>query len=53
MEVIGFVPARSGSTRLKNKNIKLLNRKPLIYWTIIKALKSKKFDRLIFSLFDK
>ena len=49
MGIIGFVPARSGSTRLKNKNIKLLNKKPLIYWTIIKALKSKKFDRLIFS----
>lgn len=49
MKIIGFVPARSGSTRLKNKNIKLINGRPLIYWTISTALKSKKFDKLIFS----
>lgn len=49
MNVIGFIPARSGSTRLKNKNIKLINGEPLIFWTIHKALKSKKFDKLIFS----
>jgi CMP-N,N'-diacetyllegionaminic acid synthase len=49
MKIIGFVPARSGSTRLKNKNIKLVNGRPLIYWTIVKALSSKKFDKLIFS----
>lgn len=47
--VIGFVPARSGSTRLKNKNIKLIGGRPLIYWTIVKAIKSKKFDKIIFS----
>ena len=31
---ICLIPARHGSKRLKNKNIKLFNSKPLIYWTI-------------------
>ena len=47
--IIGFVPARSGSTRLKDKNIKKISNRPLIYWTIAKAIKSKKFDKIIFS----
>ncbi len=49
MKIIGFIPARSGSSRLKNKNIKLINNRPLIYWTVVKAVKSKIFDRIIFS----
>ena len=35
-----FYPARSGSRRIKDKNIKLLNRKPLLFWTTL-AIKSK------------
>ena len=49
MEIIAFIPARSGSTRLKNKNISKINKRPLIYWTVIKAIKSKIFNRIIFS----
>ena len=49
MEIIAFIPARSGSTRIKNKNIRLINRRPLIYWTVSKAIRSKKFDKIIFS----
>jgi len=48
-EIICFIPARSGSTRIKNKNIRLIDGRPLIYWTVSKAIKSKKFDRIIFS----
>ena len=48
-EIVCFIPARSGSRRIKDKNIKLLNRKPLIFWTVYKAIKSKKFDKIIFS----
>lgn len=48
-EIICFIPARSGSTRIKNKNIRLINGRPLIYWTVIVALKLKKFDKIIFS----
>jgi len=48
-EVICFIPARSGSTRVRNKNIRLINKRPLIYWSVIKAIKSKQFDKIIFS----
>ena len=48
-KIICFIPARSGSTRIKNKNIRLINARPLIYWTVFKALKSKQFDKIIFS----
>lgn len=44
-----IIPARSGSKRLKNKNIKLLNNKPLIYWTIKMAKREKKIEKIIFS----
>ena len=48
-KIICFIPARSGSTRIKNKNIKLIRQRPLVYWTVLKALKSKQFDKIIFS----
>jgi CMP-N,N'-diacetyllegionaminic acid synthase len=48
-KIICFVPARSGSTRIKNKNIRNINGRPLIYWTVMKALISKQFDQIIFS----
>lgn len=48
-EIICFVPARSGSRRLKNKNIKLINGKPLIFWTLKKAINSDIFNKIIFS----
>jgi len=35
-----IIPARKGSKSIKNKNIKLFCGKPLIYWTIILAIKS-------------
>ena len=46
-KIICFIPARSGSTRIKNKNIKLINKRPLIYWTVSKALRAKVFDKKI------
>ena len=49
MNTIAFIPARSGSTRFKNKNIIKIKNRPLIYWTAAKAVKSKFFDRIIFS----
>ena len=49
IEIICFVPARSGSTRIKNKNIRFINGRPLVYWTVSNAIKSKKFDKIIFS----
>lgn len=47
--VLAIILARGGSKRIKNKNIRLLNGKPLIYWTIDSAKRSKYIDRLIVS----
>jgi len=43
------IPARQGSTRLKNKNFGLFKNKKLIEHTIISAIKSKLFDKIILS----
>lgn len=44
MRNIAVIPARSGSKGLKDKNIKELNGKPLMAYSIEAALKSKKYD---------
>lgn len=49
MKNLAIIPARSGSKGLKNKNIKLLNGKPLLAYSIEAALKSKCFDSIIVS----
>ena len=41
MKILGIIPARGGSKGLPGKNIKLLNGKPLIAYTIREALNSK------------
>lgn len=41
MEILGIIPARSGSKGIKKKNIRKLNGKPLIQYSIDQALKSK------------
>ena len=46
---IAIITARKNSKRIKNKNIKIFNKKPLIYWTIKTALKSKLFDKVFVS----
>ena len=46
---IAIIPARSGSRRIKNKNIKLFHGKPIIAWSIREAIKSKLFDKVIVS----
>ena len=49
MNNIAIVPARSGSKGLKDKNIKVLNGKPLIAYTIEVALKSNQFETVMVS----
>lgn len=51
--IIGVIPARGGSKRLPRKNIKLLNRKPLIAYTIEQALDSKYLDKVVVTTDDK
>tara|TARA_B100000965_G_scaffold405987_2_gene442303 strand:- start:2626 stop:3342 length:717 start_codon:yes stop_codon:yes gene_type:complete len=48
-KIIFFIGARAGSKGLKNKNIKIFFGKPLIYWTIKQALKSRFCDKIIIS----
>ncbi len=48
-KILAIVPARGESINLKNKNIKLFCGKPLIYYTITNALKSKYIDKVIVS----
>ena len=45
--IISIIPARSGSKRLKNKNILKLGNKPLIQWSIEEAKKSKYITDII------
>lgn len=49
MNILGLIPARSGSKGIPNKNIKILVDKPLIAHTINTASKSKYIDHLIIS----
>ena len=46
---IAIIPARQGSKRIKNKNIKLFNNKPMISFAIEAAFKSNLFDHIIVS----
>ncbi|MFW2604915.1 acylneuraminate cytidylyltransferase family protein [Aliarcobacter butzleri] len=48
MKILGIIPARGGSKGIPKKNIKLLNGKPLIAYTIEAALASN-LDRVIVS----
>ena len=43
-KLIAVIPARSGSKGLKNKNIKELNGKPLLAYSVEAAIESKLFD---------
>ncbi|WP_143315073.1 acylneuraminate cytidylyltransferase family protein [Clostridium sp. HBUAS56017] len=48
-KILAIIPARSGSKGLRNKNIKLLNGKPLMAYTIEAAKKSNIFDKIVVS----
>jgi CMP-N-acetylneuraminic acid synthetase len=49
MSCLCIIPAKKNSKRLKNKNFKLFNNKPLIYWTIKVAKESGLFQDIIVS----
>lgn len=47
--ILCTICARGGSQGVKNKNLKIINGKPLIYFTINQAIKSKIFDHIMVS----
>jgi len=51
-EVLAIIPARYGSKGVKNKNIRIINGKPLISHTIDFAKKSKLIDKIVVSSND-
>ena len=46
---VAFIPARQGSKRVPGKNIRALGGHPLIAYTIVPALESGVFERVIVS----
>ncbi len=52
MKNLGIVPARGGSKRLPRKNIKLLNGKPLIHYSLQAVVNSGVYDEIILSSDD-
>lgn len=48
-KIIAIIPARGGSKGLPNKNIKMMNGKPLIQWTIETALNTPEIDTVLVS----
>ena len=53
MKPICIIAARGGSKGVPGKNIRIVNSKPLIAHTILKAIKSKLFSHVIVSTEDK
>lgn len=49
MSIIAIIPARGGSKGIPNKNMRLINGKPLIEWSIVQALADPKIDRVLVS----
>lgn len=47
LKVVAFIPARSGSKRVPNKNIKSLNGHPMLAYTVRAAIDSGIFDAVI------
>ncbi len=47
--ILAIIPARGGSKRIPKKNIKLLDNKPLIWYSIKAAMKSKFIKKIIVS----
>lgn len=48
-KTIAIIPARSGSKGLPDKNIKTLNGKPLLWYSVNAAIKSGMFDEIMVS----
>lgn len=47
MKILAVIPARAGSKGIPNKNIRIIGGKPLVYYSINNALKSKYITNVI------
>ncbi len=52
MSVLAVIPARGGSKGLPGKNIRELQGRPLVAWSIVEALKARNVTRVIVSTDD-
>ncbi|MDO8500045.1 MAG: acylneuraminate cytidylyltransferase family protein [bacterium] len=52
VKILGIIPARGGSKGIPHKNIALVAGKPLIYYTIREAKKSRLLDAIVVSTDD-
>ena len=43
---VAFIPVRGGSKSIPLKNIKLINGKPLVYWTVLAGCQCDKIDKV-------
>ena len=48
-----IILARKNSKRIKDKNIRLFQSKPLIQWSFDEAIKSKKINKILCITYDK
>jgi CMP-N,N'-diacetyllegionaminic acid synthase len=51
-KILAIIPARGGSKGIPHKNIKKINGKPLIHYTIVQAKKSKYISKIVVSSDD-
>lgn len=49
INILAIIPARSGSKSVKDKNIRIMNDKPMLAYSIEHALQSKQINRVIVS----
>ena len=47
--VVALIPAKQKSERIKNKNLKKIGKRPLLWWTLDSAKKSKYIDEIYVS----
>ena len=47
VKILAIIPARSGSKRIKHKNIKYFKGKPLLAHSILHSIRSKYIQRIL------
>ena len=53
MKTISIIPARGGSRGIKRKNLRIISKKPLLYYTVTASLNARKVDRTFVTTEDK